>query len=320
MGALATPLQQWVISDAVAGWSQNVTFAQFDPTLGTLLDVRVGLTGDVSGSIAIESLEDAASVLAASLPGRLTVFGPGGGVITSVAPSIFVSGNLGAFDGGWDYAGTSGETFAGLSDQQSAVAAYRPDANDLPQFIGTGSVTLSVGSWAGLNATGPANLQMLATADAGATITLQYDYLAPGDSVPGSGGGSFGGVVDAATNIPIPIYFNGAVTTAPQVFTVADSTTGWSNGLTVNRFDPSLGTIEAVNVTLAGDIVGNIAVENGAACRRRFRSGRPRRSACRFPAVPIRSHCRSLSPLRARSARLTAAGISPEARDRKIRF
>lgn len=54
MGTLATPPQQWVISDAVAGWWRNVTFAQFDPTLGTLLDVRIGLTGDLSGTIAIE--------------------------------------------------------------------------------------------------------------------------------------------------------------------------------------------------------------------------------------------------------------------------
>jgi hypothetical protein len=83
-----------------------------------------------------DSPRDAASLPSAPLPGGITVFGPGGGVITSVAPSIFVSGSLGAFDGATDYAGTSGEIFAGLSSQQSAVAACRPDATELGRPLG----------------------------------------------------------------------------------------------------------------------------------------------------------------------------------------
>ena len=285
MGTLATPLQQWAISDAVAGWSQNVTFAQFDPTLGTLLDVRVGLTGDVSGSVSVESLEQVASWLTASLPGRITVTGPGGGVITSVAPAIFVSDSLGAFDGTTDYAGPSGAILGGLSDQQSAVAAYRPDATELAQFVGGGSVTLSVGSWAGLNAAGPANLQMLASTDVGATITLQYDYLAPGDSIPGGGGG--GGVITTATIPPsLTIMFDGSVTTTPQVFTVADRTTGWSDALAVSRFDPALGTLEGVNITLAGDVLGSIAAENLSGLPVSFAIGQTATLALSLPGNP----------------------------------
>jgi hypothetical protein len=261
MGTLATPLQQWVISDAVAGWTQNVTFAQFDPSLGTLLDVRIGLTGDISGGISAENLQATASALMASLPGGITVYGPDGNIITSVRPSLSVSANLGAFDGTADYIGASGLSFTGHSDSQSA-AAYRPDAAALAQFIGTGSVGLSVGSWAALTAAGPANLQLLSTANAGATITLQYDYLAPGDTDPGQGGGQGGGVVVTTTNNPIPIVFAGSVTTAPQVFTVADSTTDWSDLLAVSRFDPTLGMLEVVNITLTGDIHGSIAAEN----------------------------------------------------------
>ena len=56
-----------------------------------------------------------------------------------------------------------------------------------------------------------------------------------------------------------------SVTTAPQTITVAGSTTGWNDTLAVDQFNPALGTLEAVNITLSGDLSGSVSVENEGA-------------------------------------------------------
>ncbi len=54
-----------------------------------------------------------------------------------------------------------------------------------------------------------------------------------------------------------------AVVTSPlQTFTFADATTGWSNDAQVVQFNPALGTLEAVNLTVTGDIQASVKLLN----------------------------------------------------------
>ena len=52
------------------------------------------------------------------------------------------------------------------------------------------------------------------------------------------------------------------LTTTPQTLTVADALTGWSKELSAAQFDPSLGTLDSVNITLTGDETASVAAEN----------------------------------------------------------
>ena len=49
-------------------------------------------------------------------------------------------------------------------------------------------------------------------------------------------------------------------------FNFADRSTAWNDSLAVNQFDPALGTLQSVNITLSGNIVAQFSAENlGAA-------------------------------------------------------
>lgn len=48
-----TSKQVQSVGDTPADWSQTLDFGQFDPSLGTLDGIDVGLAADVTGSVAI---------------------------------------------------------------------------------------------------------------------------------------------------------------------------------------------------------------------------------------------------------------------------
>jgi collagen type I/II/III/V/XI/XXIV/XXVII alpha len=262
MSTQTTPKQQQTVGDTTTDWSQTVTFGQFDPSLGTLQGIDVELTADVTGSVAIESMEAAPSTVTVSLPSTVSVNSPTNVLLASVALDPSASAALGAYDGSTDYAGASGTTLAGLLNTGTAETSWQAGTTDLGAFIGTGSVPLSVDASTQLHVDGPANLQLASQASAGASVSLQYDYTPSG----GGSSGSSSGVVDTFGNgPPAMMTLLGAITTAPQVFTFADRTTGWQDSLAIKQFDTSLGTLESVNIVLSGDLLASVAAENGDA-------------------------------------------------------
>lgn len=252
-------LQHQTLGDTEGGWSQTITFDQFDPALGTLQAIDVGVTADMTGSVSFESLEAAPATISVTQSGNVTVSSPTGVLMTDATPYAYAFANLTAYDGTTDDAGVSGGVIA-LSNTATAAADWPQGSIDLGPFVGTGSVPLAVGATTSLDVTGPANLQIASQASAGASIDLQYNYTGSG---PGNqGGGSTGGVFTNLTNNVDPSFFENAVTTAPQTFSFADSTTGWHNNIAVEQFDPTLGTLEAINITLTGDLSTTVGAEN----------------------------------------------------------
>jgi hypothetical protein len=253
MTTATTPLQQQTIADSITDWSQTLDFAQFDPSLGTLTGIAFGLTGDVTGNIVLDNLDRAPAAFGVAFDGDLQLTGPGDSFLASVGPVANAATTLAA--GG-------SATLMGVSGSSSTAADFQqttgPGGLAGGPFIGTGSVPLSVAAQSTLQVTGPGNMMLTSQAGAGASVTLQYDY-APGNSgdAAGNQGQGFVGTTDDFNGLVF-----GDVTTAPQVFTFADRTTAWNDSLAVNQFDPVLGTLGSVNITLSGNIIEQFAAEN----------------------------------------------------------
>jgi hypothetical protein len=257
--AHADPIvQTQTLADAPSDFSSGVTFNKFDPTLGTLTGVGVNLTGNVTGSVAYESREAAPSTLSASLDGSVAVGRPDNSPIIAVAPSASTFANLAAFDGTTDFAGPSGGSVV-LSSNASAMTSGTLSTADKALFTGPGTITLPVTAQVRANETGPANLAARFQAQAGASVALTYNFSAPGETGGGSSGGSD---FTTMTSSGLGLLTVGSVTSAPQTQKIADQTTGWKNGIAFQKFNPALGTLEDVNLTLVSDVKARQSFEN----------------------------------------------------------
>lgn len=158
-----------------ADFTSTVSVNQFDSSLGTLESVEVVLTGMVSGSARAENANPhdvtidlgVDATIAASALGRELV---------AVIPSYSRNGiALSAFDGGFDFGGTSGVTYDDLSATANDSTVLT-DASDLAAFAGTGMIDLAVGVV--VNAFGPdnGNVASLFNTNAGANIEVIYTY------------------------------------------------------------------------------------------------------------------------------------------------
>jgi hypothetical protein len=264
MATDTTILQQQTIADTPSNWSQTVTFAPFDPTLGTLTDVQIGVTAEVTGTVSLENLGPTSGTDYVSLPGTVSVFGPDDAPITSATVTANGSASLGAFDGADDYLGNSGTTLAGLSGTQSFLDIYQGTTSELALFSGSNPVPLTVDASVLFEEVGSGNLQALSHASAGAVISLQYDYIPAPTSGVGFGNFSSASFTMIESGLNVGTYIDSPVTltTVPQTITVADAPTGWSTELSAAQFDPSLGTLDSVNITLTGNEIASVAAAN----------------------------------------------------------
>lgn len=252
-----TVLQQQTIADTSADWSQTVRFAQFDPTLGTLQDVRVSIAATVDGTVSVESLEATPSTIGAALSGVVSVTGAGGAFIGTDTVVANGGASLSAYDGVTDYLGNSGTVLA-VSQSGTVESIYQPGNAGLAPFIGTGSIDLTASAGVRAGIAGPGSFEIQTASSAGAVVSLQYDY-----AMTGSGGSSSGGVDTTTVLVSSgPAVDANSVISAPQIFTLADRVTGWNAEVPVARFDPALGRLEAVELTLTGDVAGSLAIQN----------------------------------------------------------
>ena len=262
---VADQYQQQTIAATTTDWSTNLTFEQFSPSLGELQGIDVWLDGQVTGNVSIENLDAAPANVAVTLFGTVDLGGPGGTGLLTTGPDASASVNLGAYAGDTDYAGNSG-TVVGLSGEFANQATL---SSGIAGFVGTGTLVLPVSAQTSLSETGPANLLLASGAAAGAAVTLDYDYT-PAIDVDGAFDYEIDGGSDLLTggNIGttgLPELGNSGqapVQSAVQTFNFADSTAGWSNDVVAQQFDPSLGTLEAVNLTVSVDLLASVAAEN----------------------------------------------------------
>ncbi len=160
-------------------FTQTIAIEQFDPTLGSLQSITLTLTASVTGSMGVENT----SVVSGSsgdmeLSAALAVASPSDPATTLVvaSPASTEVFSLAPFDGDVDFAGTSGVTFADVDAVETATEVLT-EPGLLAAATGTGSFDLVVGAvgTSGANATG-GNIATFFASQAGATITLTYDY------------------------------------------------------------------------------------------------------------------------------------------------
>lgn len=259
-----TAPQQQTLGYGSPGVVRPITFAQFDPGLGTLVEVDLTVVSELNGTVSVENLGAAAATVTVSLPGTVTLQSPSGLTMTTAYPSLTTNLNLGAFDGSQDFGGSSGSVASNIQATATSLAYFGLTGSiDQAAFTGNGSVSLSFNSQVLGAESGGANLFSELQSQTGAEVTLQYGYVAAG-SGQNSGGGSGGSGSTLIVSSPsgYTIDFPDSSTTATQTFTIPDATTDWTQQVAVSRFDPSLGTLLGVNVGLVGNVVGGFAAEN----------------------------------------------------------
>lgn len=260
---LTAPQQQTLGYDS-PGVVRPITFAQFDPGLGTLVEVDLAVIGKLDSTVSVENLGAAAATATVSLPGTITLQAPSGLAMITAYPSLTTSLNLGAFDGSKDFAGSSGTVASNIETTVTSLAYFGLTGSiDQAAFTGNGSVSLSFNSQVLGAETGGANLLSQLQSETGAEVTLQYGYVAPGTG-ENSGGGSAGSgsTLIVSSSSGFTIDFPDSATTATQTFAIPDASTDWTSQVAVPRFDPSLGTLLGINVGLVGNVVGGFAAEN----------------------------------------------------------
>ncbi len=166
-------------SDSVAtqrtDFTKSVTLSQFDPSLGTLNSIFFELTGNVTGSIKLESGDAAASTATGDLASEISLENLDKSPLLATLPTVTKTQKLSEFDGDYDFGGTSGVTFTGLSDTKTESKTLTA-SNAFTPFIGTGKITLPVLAIAKSKATGSGNLLALINTSAGANLKVVYDY------------------------------------------------------------------------------------------------------------------------------------------------
>ena len=251
---IQTTIKQYqTIGDTPDNWQQMVTFGQFDPSLGTLTSVDVGLAADAIGNVSVVDGGPLPATVTAALSDYVSAQSPAGFVLDAVVARASNSGSVVANGGSVSLA------LAGTGTSDSGPLS----GVDLGNFVGTDGVPLAVADVTSLHVTGPANMLVLTGASSGAVASLQYSY------VPPFSGGFYGDSGGSVTTISEPVpglsaLPSGAVTTAAQTFQFGDQTTGWNSNAAVAQFNPQLGTLVAVNVTLTGDIAAIARLTNEA--------------------------------------------------------
>lgn len=182
VGAVGAGQQSY--SDSVAvqttDWTNSVTLPKFDPALGLLKVVRITLDGHIEGSIFFESQDPLPQIVTTNLTATIELFRPDTSLIVSASPAVQHVDSVSAFDGVTDFGGTSGKTYANLSQDLSENHAALPPSPDLALFTGPsgspGTITLTVRAVGHSAATGSGNIIQGFTTRASAVVTVLYKF------------------------------------------------------------------------------------------------------------------------------------------------
>jgi len=162
-----------------------VLVGKFDTNLGTLLSVSFSLTGNVRGSVQIESLDAAPATVNSSLSAIITLEKPDGTDLAVTLPVASFSDSLAAFDGLIDFGGTSGISRSAILATNSAniISTTAAILNDF-SAAGGGLINLQITAAGASIATGSGNLFAGFRTAANAAFTVTYTYDTGATAVP----------------------------------------------------------------------------------------------------------------------------------------
>jgi len=255
-------------SDPLGYGARLVSFDRFNPALGTLDEVRLGVSAGIGGSVQVESLEAAPATVTTSYSSQVSVFGPTGQILAQNVAATSQTMALAGFDGTADFAGESGAAAA------VPTAMFPPTTLSVvtgaADFTGEGTVDLAVSDVVRSRVDGPANMRVLTEGSASGEVSLEYDYTPPLPPNWGWGGVS-GSVVNSVGAFVVHMYDFGfsddgpapvIATTQTQTFRFDPQTTGWQSQVAAAGFDASLGTLAWVDLRFTVSLAATAAIEN----------------------------------------------------------
>jgi len=238
-------------------WSDSVTLNQIDPALG-IQSLALSLTGTVASTVDVTNYDLAPAVFDSAASGLVVLSRPDGSAWLGAVPTAFVHGVLPSAPG-------EGAVPVQLSGQGAATSSvgYVPaqtGSADAALLIGTGQVTLPVTASARIHATGPGSMTARFTSLASADVS----FTAVTGTAGGSGGGSYGSVSITIGSPQYGILLTGGPTggTKSQTLIAADASIGAVSALSFDAFDPSLGVLDSVTLSIAADASGSARLEN----------------------------------------------------------
>lgn len=172
--ATATQQVSATFAAFTTGGNETQSVAQFNSSLGTLNSVQIILNGNLTSDVKVENLDAAPSTVNAQVNGNLSLQGPGGSTLLSVAPTITEnSTSLAAFDGTLDYGGTSGHDFGAQSaSAQQSISL----TSNLSAWEGSGNVSLTETAQSSSLVSGSGNEQVNIASEGSGSVTVIYNY------------------------------------------------------------------------------------------------------------------------------------------------
>ncbi len=164
-------------------FNTSVALSHFDPSLGTLQMVTIGLAGVVQGNASAESLDASPATVNLNLGASITATGPVA-LSVNVTPVNMQVFNASAFDGVIDFAGTSGIAFTNVTGSDTDSSMLTAPPADLSPYIGLGNVIIGIGALGNSSGSGAGNLITQFQTQAGAEVTITYKYDTGTTSTP----------------------------------------------------------------------------------------------------------------------------------------
>jgi len=244
---MPTLTQSVTLPTRLTSWSGNAVLNQVDPALG-IQSLTLSLTGQVVSVVDVTNYDLTPAAFDGVTTGLVTLFRPNGSPLLQVVPVATLQGILP------QVASAVRLSANGTATDSLGYGTGQPSSADAALLIGTGQLTLPVAASARIKATGPGSMTARFTSLAGADVSLTAATL------PASG--PTGGVIYTLGIPPVPPPVFPVGNTKSQTLVTADAAIGAASTLAFDGFDPSLGVLDGVLVSVAADASGSVRLEN----------------------------------------------------------
>jgi hypothetical protein len=167
-----TATQTRTLARVTTGSTRELAFGKFDPDLGQLVSVKLNLASDVAGHQGIENLGGTDAAISTSQLVKL-ILSLAGNPLADTQTSFAHGASLSGFDGGEDFAGSSGVAYDDIGGHSSDFTIQTL----LDQFTGDDDVNLDLATTGTSDVYGPGDMILDLAAEAGATVRLSYTYI-----------------------------------------------------------------------------------------------------------------------------------------------
>ena len=173
-------------AEKATNWSDTFSIAKFDTSLGTLTSIKFDLNGTTSGIGKAESLDSSASIVKVDLTSQLALNRTDGSILVIINPLFEQNFSFSAFDGGIDFAGTSGGSTGTVTSGLTTKSFSSSSAADLALFsaLGGGAIDVGLTATGSSSAVGAGNLIASISTLASASASVEYTYTAAMPAVP----------------------------------------------------------------------------------------------------------------------------------------